>query len=147
MSLKTSLKAITDAVLRFQVGTRAFSHGALAIGLTKTKVKTASAINYCINNVMYTVAATDDLFVHTNLTVQEANTTKYYLLTLNAAGTAVITQGTSTALPEVPSGACPVGYLKIVTGAATFTPATTNHDAANVTTTYVNLSQMPMTLS
>lgn len=142
-----SIKYLADAVLRSLIGTRAFTSGALAIGTTKTKVNTAAAINYCINGVNYVVAATNDLFVHTNLTVQAANSTKYYLLTLNAAGAGTITQGTSSALPAVPAGGCPVGYLKIVTGAATFTPATTNHDAANVTTTYVNLSCLPLSLS
>lgn len=145
MSSKRTLADITDAIMRFQIGTRAFVSGALAIGGTTTKVKIAAAIDYCIDNVLYHKAITDDLFVHTDLTVQAANTTKYYLLTLNASGTALITQGTATALPACPADNCPVGYLKIVT-TATFTPATTAHGAAGITTTYVNLSQMPLTL-
>ena len=143
---KATLKDITDAILRFQLGTRNFISGALAIGATKPKVNLAAAIDYCIDNVIYHKAITNDLFVLTDVTVQAANTTKYYLLSINASGTGAITQGTATALPNCPVDQCPVGYLKIVTTAA-FTPATTDHDAAGITTTYVNLSQMPLALS
>jgi hypothetical protein len=142
---KRTLKDIESAILRAQIGTRAFSSGALAIGGTTTKVKIAAAIQFCIDNVNYVKAITDNLFVHTDLTVQAANTTRYYLLTLDASGNALITQGTATALPDCPADQCPVGYLKIVT-TATFTPATTAHGAAGITTTYVNLSQMPLAL-
>lgn len=143
---KNMLKDVESELMRAQLGTRAFGSGAIAIGTSKPTVKTVNAIPFCIDNVLYSKAGTDDLFVHTDLTVQAANSTKYYLLTLDSSGNAKITQGTSSALPDCPASECPVGYLKIVTGAATFTPATTNHDAANVTTTYVNLSQMPLAL-
>jgi hypothetical protein len=143
---KNTLKDITQQILRQQIGTRAYSTGALAIGTVAATVKTTAAIEFSIDNVLYTKAATDNLFAHTDLTVQAADTTKYYLLSLTAAGAGVITQGTSTKLPEVPAGNCPVGYIKVVTVAVTFTPATTSHAAAGVTTTYVNLAQMPLTL-
>ena len=142
----TSLADIADAALRKLLGTRAFSTGALAIGSTKAKVKTAAAIGYCIGGVMYTKAATDDLFVHTDVPVQAADTTKYYALCLDATGAASVIQGTATALPVVPDTKCIVGYLKIVTTAA-FTPATTDHDAAGITTTYHNISVPPVTLA
>jgi hypothetical protein len=139
-----SLKSITTAVQRFLLGTRAFTTGALAIGTTKSKIKTAAAINYCIDGIMYVKAATDDLFVFTDVTVQAISTTKYYLLCLDASGTATVISGTSTGLPAIPDGVCPVGYVKIVTSAAgTFVPATTLLDAAQVTATYVNLSCAP----
>lgn len=144
---KNSLKDLTQDVLRKQIGTRCLANPGLAIATTTTKVKTANAIDYTIDNVLYTKAATDNLFVHTDLTVQAADTTKYYLLSLDSSGAATITQGTSTALPDCPTDECPVGYLKIVTVAVTFTPATTAHSAAGVTTTYVNTSQLPLSLS
>lgn len=139
-----TLNSIVQAVLRFLLGTRAFTCGSLAIGTTKSKVKTAAAINYCINGLMYVKAATDDLFVFTDLTVQAANTTKYYLLALKADGSALVVNGVagSGKLPDCPAGYCPVGYLKIVTTAA-FTPATTLLDAAGITTTYVDISCAP----
>lgn len=144
---KNMLKDLTQQVLRDQIGTRNFTTGALAIGGTATKVKSAAALNYCINNVLYTKAATDDLFAHTDLTVQAANTTKYYLLCMDTSAAGSIVQGTATELPDVPAGKCAVGYLKIVTVAVTFTPATDSHAAAGVTTTYVNLSQLPLALA
>jgi hypothetical protein len=140
-----SLADIATAIQRFLFGTRAFTSGAIAIGTTKSKVKTASIVNYCIDGLMFVKAATDDLFVFTDVTVQAINTTKYYMLCLKTDGSALIVNGAvgSTLLPSCPAGYCPVGYLKIVTGAATFTPATTLLDAANITTTYVDLSCAP----
>lgn len=143
---KNTLKDITQQILRQQIGTRAYSSGALAIGGTATKVKVAAAIQFSIDNINYVKAITDDVFTHTDLTVQAADTTKYYLLTLDSAGDGTITQGTATKLPECPASQCPVGYLKVVTVAATFTPATDSHAVAGVTTTYTNLAQMPLTL-
>lgn len=142
-----TVKSLVSAVMRFLIGTRAFTSGAIAIGTTKSKVKTAAAINFCIDGIMYLKAATDDLFVFTDLTVQADGTTKYYLLCLNAAGSALVVTGTATALPTCPDGYCPVGYLKIVCDGAAFTPATTLLDAAGVTATYVNLSTMPLAVA
>jgi hypothetical protein len=144
---RPSLKDIVNQTLRTMIGTRCFISGQLAVGGTATKVKLAAAVDYCIDNVLYHKAITDNLFIHTDLTVQADDTTKYYLLTLDSGGNALITQGTSTDLPAAPAGECPVGYLKIVTDGGTFTPATTDHDDGNVTTTYVNLSQFPLALS
>lgn len=139
-----SLGWVLDAVQRFLFGTRAFTSGGLAIGTTKSKIKTASIINYCIDGIMYVKAITDDLFVFTDTTVQAISTTKYYLLALDATGAAGVFTGTSTELPACPAGYCPVGYVKIVTsGAGTFIPGTTLLDAAQVTATYVDLSCVP----
>ena len=143
---KNTLKDITQQILRQQIGTRAYSSGALAIGGTATKVKVAAAIQFSIDNILYVKAITDNVFTHTDLTVQAVDTTKYYLLSLTSGGTGVITQGTSTKLPECPADNCPVGYLKVVTVAVTFTPATDSHAVAGVTTTYTNLAQLPLTL-
>lgn len=142
-----TLTDITNAVMRAQIGTRNYLSGQLAIGGTATKVKLAAAIDFSIDNVLYHKAITDDFFVHTDLTVQAADTTKYYLLTIDASGDDHVTQGTATELPAVPADQCPVGYLKVVTVAVTFTPATDSHAKSGVTTTYVNLAQMPLTLS
>jgi len=139
-----SLNSIVTAVQRFLIGTRAFTSGTLAIGTTKSKIQTTTIINYCIDGIMYVKAATDDLFVFTDVTVQPISTTRHYLLCLDAAGTASIVTGTATTLPDAPAGTCPVGYVKVVTsGAGTFIPATTLLDAAQVTETYVNLSCAP----
>ena len=50
----------------------------------------------------------------------------------------------SPLIPDLPDGCAPVGVIKVVTGAATFTPATTALDAANVTATYFDVSTLPV---
>ncbi len=143
-TLVTSLKSLLDMPLRFLIGTRAFTSGVLATGSTASRVTTGAAINYCIGGQMYLKAATANAFVHTDLTVVADGETRYFLLSLNAAGTALITQGTSTSLPECPADNCPVGAMKIVCSGGSFTPATTSHAGTGVTTTYYNLSTMPV---
>lgn len=138
-----SLGDIFRDVERMLLGTRNFISGAVAIGTTKTKVNLAAAIDYCIDGIMYHKAITNDCFAHSNVTVQPVSTTKYYMLCINSSGTGSIVQGNDAKLPPIPAGVCPVGYLKIVTAAATFTPGTDDHDKALVTVTYVNLSCVP----
>lgn len=93
--------------------------------------------------------------------VQPAGTTAYLLLCLNAAGTLAVVQGSylgqSLAFPDLskvltgtgaigvePAGYTAIGLIKVVTaGAATFTPGTTALDAANVTATYYDLTDVP----
>lgn len=134
---------VQTAALRNLLGNRCYSYATIAIGTTKSKIKTTSAVSYSIDGVMYTKAATDDLFVFSDVTVQAAGTTKYYALCLDASGTATVISGTSTAMPDIPSTRCVIGALKMVCGSASFTPATTLLDAANITATYYNLSCIP----
>ena len=143
-----TLANLFHTVTKFLVGTRNMGNAAIAIGTTKSKIKTAAAIDYSIGGVAYTKAATDDLFVFTDVTVQPVGTTRYYLLGLDKDGASVVTTGTATELPDVPAGSCPVGYVKIVTDAThTFTQATTLLDAAGVTATYVNIAVPPGALA
>ena len=133
---------IVTEELRNLLGNRCFLSGELAIANTKSKVKIAAAVDYCIDGQIYHKAITDDLFVHTDLTVQPANTTRWYALSLDKDGNGLITQGTATQLPKLASTQCIIGAIKIVT-TATFTPATTLNDAAGITVTYYNLSCVP----
>lgn len=142
-----TLKNLVSTVMRFLIGTRAFTSGVLAVGTTASKIKTTAAINYCIDGVMYVKAATDDLFTFTDTTELADGDTCFYLLCLDATGAALIVNGTDTALPACPSGYCPVGYVKIVTSGAAFTPGTTLLSASTVTDTYVNLSTMPLAVA
>lgn len=151
-----SISDITKAELKELLGDRCLGNAGIAIGTTKSKVKTVNAVPYCIGGKAYTLAATDDLFVHTDLTVQPASTTRAYLLCVNAAGTALVVRevgppsfspgtrkATSGKVPPLPAGYAPIGVLVIVTGASnTYTPATTLNDAAGITATYINLSGM-----
>lgn len=163
----TTAKPICLADLKTQaerilVGTRQNGNAAIAIGTTKSKVTTGAATTYSINGVMYSKAATADLFVFTTLKVQPVLTTCYYLLCLDASGNSVVVNGTpmltaditTTNFPMVPEipvdangipTAAPIGIVKIVLAStATFTPATTLLDAANLTTTYYNVACMPV---
>lgn len=143
---------VVTEVLRILLGNRAWTSGAIAIGSNTAKVKTTVAIEYCIDGQAYSKAITDDLFVHTDLTVQAVATTKWYALSLDKAGNALITQGPAvltanvtdltnkTALPKLAATQCMVGALKIVTVGSVFTPATTAHTTI---TSYFNLSCVP----
>jgi hypothetical protein len=94
--------------------------------------------------------------------VQPVLTTVYYVMALNAAGTVACIQGSfagqqvaaipgvaeaytaSGGLPIVPAGYTPIGLFKVVlTGAATFTPATTLWNAAGVTATFFDVTVLP----
>jgi hypothetical protein len=144
---------VQDAVIRTILGNRVMSNPGIAIGTTKSKAKTANTTEYCIDGVIYSKAATDDLFVHTDVSVQAVGTTRYYALCLDAAGAATVIAGATTAnvagstypiaakMPPIPSTVCLVGAIKIVTDAThTYTPATTLNDAAGITATYYNLA-------
>jgi hypothetical protein len=141
-----ALSDVDSATMRTLLGTQCLGTAGLVIGSSAaTAVKIANTVPYKIANVLYSKTTAE--IAHTDLTVQAADTTKYYLLSLNAAGTGVITQGTATTLPAVPADNCPIGYIKVVTVAVTFTPGTDSHAAAGVTTTYTNISQLPLTLA
>lgn len=140
-----SLGHIFHANLRNLLGNRCWTKVVNAIATTKSKVKTTATAEYCIDGQAYTKAATDNLFVFTDTTVQPASSTRFYALCLDATGAASVINGTSTTLPDVPSNLCLVGAVKIVTSAAgTFIPGTTLLDAAQVTATYYNLSCAPV---
>jgi hypothetical protein len=126
------------------------SNGALAIGTTTQKAKTANAITYTINGRTYNKAATDDLFTLAG-TALAARQTSVFWLWLDASGAASVTQSdikeastsTSTTARYVPGAfewpdvvdKCCVGALSITTAGSVFTPGTT---ALTSVTTYVN---------
>jgi hypothetical protein len=89
---------------------------------------------------------------------QPANTTVYYVLCINAGGTTCTVQGTydgqaisngsgysegSGGVPDIPNSLAPWGMVKVVTGATTFVPATTEFDAASVTSTFYDIANLP----
>lgn len=141
-------------------------------------VKSTGTITFAIDGVLYSKAAlaaqsiapTHNAFGETvggnqpAAYVQPANTTVFYVLSLNAAGTVAVSQGSYAGqsiaypndlskvltgqggLPVEPDGYTAIGVIKVVTGATTFTPGTTLLDAANVTATYYNVSRLPASL-
>lgn len=142
-----SLANLYQKVTQILTGTRNHAKAGLAIGTTKSKVKTAVATFYSIGGVMYTKAITDDLFVLAGAAF--AGATRIWVLCLDASGTASAVLGTSTSeFPDIPDTVCPIGYIKVVAAAGTtFTPGTTLLDAANITTTYVDVSVLPASIA
>lgn len=167
-----SSKAVRDGIGSMCVG--AATKPALQINAASAAtVKTATALTYCIDGILYSKAALSAQALTVNATqqkmvtgrstfyVQPANTTVYYLLCIDAAGTVITVQGTYSGqtgfmpdsnTPVTFAGGVPdvdtstyavIGMLKVALGATTFTPGTTLLDAANVTVTYYDLSHIP----
>lgn len=172
----SALKDITNSIVRKALGNSSIVKGILAINLGgAATVKTTNALSYTIDGVLYSKAAlaaqaitiTHDCFGQpvggNNLSkyVQPINTTVYYLLCVNAAGTIATVQGSyagqnlafpdlqrivpgTGAIPEEPTGYTAFGLIKVTTnGVATFDPATTALDAAGLTVTYYDLEYVP----
>lgn len=145
MSQSASMKDVQHQSLRDLLGTRGMSAPGVVIGsVSAAKVKTTNTFTYCIDGVVYTAASAETVF--TDVTVQAASTTKYYLLSIDAAGTFLITNGAVGGdIPALPANHAPVGYVRVVTDATgTFVPATDNLSDAAVTDTYYDLSIMPL---
>ncbi len=126
---------------------RTFGACGLTIGGTATKIKTATAVSFCIDGVAYIKAATDNITITAGLATQPISTFCKYLVSIIADGTVVVTKGndgTTAALalvPDMPADNAPLGYFQIATnGSTTFVPATTSLAAAGITDTYVDLS-------
>ena len=160
-----NLGDLESAALRLLVGTRNFAAVVAAIGTTTTKVKTTNAAQFCINGKQYTKAATDDLWTLAGAVIP-ASGTGYFLLCLNASGTASVIQGavfnsdgTYNSLSPVKLGyhgditnssgtptVCPIAEVKVVMGAGgAFTPGTTALTGGNIgSVTYTDLSCLPL---
>lgn len=170
----STLKAQPSYDQRRLLGDRCYVYSTLAINAASAAtVKTTGAVIYSVDGVMYSKAALSaqsiaithdqlgrDVSVQPSWAayVQPQNTTVYYLLGVNAAGTICTVQGgyagqsltlnnqpwvSDGSMPALPVGYAPIGVIKVATGAVTFTPATTALDAASVTATYFNVSTLP----
>lgn len=140
----------SEAVIQHQdlrdfFGNQSFGNAGLAEGTNASTIKTVNAIHYRIGAQAYVKAATDNIAM-TAAAAQAANTTAYYLVTINAAGTVKLTKGTdgSTTLPDCPDAQAPIGIMKIaLSGGATFTSGTTDLGATNVVETWAHINYMP----
>ena len=138
-----------DLLLRM-MSNRPFNSGALVIGTNKAKIKIGVAVNYMNQELLKLKAITDDAFTLSGTTVNTGNSTAEkcrWLLTLQANGTPVATQGTIVAsastsvLPVVPANETPIGAFQIVTDASNdFIPGSTEFDATGMTASYENFS-------
>lgn len=131
-------------------GNFTFGNAVLAEGTNATTIKTTAAVDYMINGLMYSKAATDNI-AFTATASQADLTTCLYLVTINAAGTVTVTKGeevtTATAQfvpwPTVPSDSAVLGAIKVATSGAVFVGGTTDLGAGTVTDTYYNLCTIP----
>lgn len=165
-----SLADVQNRAIRNLLGTRMLSKPTLAINAgSAATFKTTNTNYFSVNGIQYSFAAlsanaltadaTQQALItgQTGFYVQPASTTVYYVVGINAAGTVRTFQGTYTgqtftnfvntlgdsSIPDIGDSYCPIGYIKVVTGAATFTPATTALDAASITFTFADLVAIP----
>lgn len=167
MSKASALTAAAHRLIANNVLTKA---GAV-IGATATAFTTGVAITTVIDGIMRSVAAftnqalvalsTSDLatFVQPSglnaFYTQPANTTVYYVLCVNAAGTPRVVQGTwqgqqvqaggatvvgDGTVPDVPDGWVPFALIKLASGGAVFIPGTT---ALTGLATFFDLNVLP----
>lgn len=135
-------------------GNAVFDKADLAIGTTTSQIS-HSAIEYMIDGLMYSLAASADKA--TGAAAEQAvSTTALYLLGVNAAGSITVVKSDEvlTALltndvesidwPVMTAGYVPFGAIKIVTNSSTtFTLGTTALNASGVTATYYDIGQLP----
>lgn len=128
------------------------SNPGLAIGSgSKAKVLIANTVVFLIAGVFKSKTTAEIAFTATThdiapnaSSIQEA----VYLLTLNAAGTATITKGTTAtgagnaAVPAAPAGQAVIGHVRVAVaaGATLFDASSDNLDAAHLTATYTSLA-------
>ncbi len=114
-----------------------------------------AGIDFSINGVLYHVADCQDQPL-TAATAQVALSSCIYLICASTAGALTSVKGTDCLaadlaagtqvlrIPDPTAGTCPIGYIRVDTGAATtFTAGTTNLNAALITDTYVDLCMLP----
>ncbi len=166
---------------RALTATTVSSHGFGATGgAGVATVRTTSAIISQIGGVTRTRAAlagqslapTHDIFGNANTSryTQGANTTVYYVLGVDAAGSVAVVQGTFAGqnlvppvtagvgalansgtsfvgdggIPNLPEGFAPFGLMKVVAGGSgSFNPGTTGLDAAGLTFTFWDINLIP----
>ena len=121
------------------------------------ELNSANTVQFSIDGVFKTLAPVDNQAFtagHTNLTTNQICVFGVYT---NATNTVSTQQGTiintvdlgvtkAVELPPLPIGSSSVliGMVKVqTTNAATFTPGTTNLNAANLTVTYYDVSVVP----
>lgn len=122
-----------------------FTSAAIAIGTTTTKVKTATATKFFINDVYGNLAVTDDFWTLAGtVTNAKFNVFLLYITSAGAAGMVMGTEGATrgaVVMPALPANCAPVGFVEInPTGTGNFVGGTTALTDATVVpnAVYVN---------
>ena len=140
----STIKNIDHQNMRDVLMTQCSGKAGLAEGTNANTIKTAAAVDFSINGVMYTKAITDNIAVSAG--VQLDGTDCMYLITADSAGAITATKGVEAAagsavyLPAPPDNEAVIGAIKVATLAADFTLGTTDLGAATVTDTYYDLA-------
>lgn len=175
----SSLFNILSADVRKVLANRCLTKATLAIDTGgAATIRTTGATIYSVNGVLYSKAAlsaqsmavTHDCFgnlvaVGVAAYVQPTNTTVFYVISVNAAGTVAVSQGCYAGqtltfandlskiytgigdIPTEPAGYTAIGVIKVApTAAVTFTPGTTALDVANLNATYFDIDVLPVSL-
>lgn len=134
---------ISGQELRDFMGNMSLGHSGLVEGTNSATIKTTTVLPYRIGGQTFTKAVTDNIAM-TAAAAQAANTTCYYLASINASGTIKLTKGTdgSTNIPTLPENEAPVAIMKIVATNA-FTSGTTDLSAAGITATWAHINYIP----
>jgi hypothetical protein len=143
--------------------TAAFTSGGLGIGSTPSQFTNANTITYAINGRFYSRAsiASQALVIEPNSGIVPtapnafqsipAGSSCAFAVILDTSAAFTVAQGpivegtaVNCPVPQAPAGKAIVGVIKVANGTASpFVPGTTAFDTANVTDTYINLSQHP----
>lgn len=139
--------------------TLCLSTATTGVGGTATKARfnapNGAGIDYAVHGLLYHKADADDVWTLSGTTLA-ASKMCLFLLQLNSAGTASISQGAIVSSvdvknkgrvvpwPNVTSATCAVGAVLVETNSSTtFAPGTTSLSAAGVTATYFNFIVPP----
>lgn len=129
--------------------TGCFGKAGLAEGTNAATIKTnapnGAGTDFAIHGIAYEKADTDNIAM-TALAVQAADTKCLYLVQIDKDGTVSLKKGVERLTTDVAAGkalqwptpdanCCPIGGIKVVTVAVTFTSGTTDMSAAGVTCT------------
>lgn len=166
------LSDVQHKSLRNLLGTHSIGYWTLAINAgSAATIKTTNTNYFVINGIKYSKAALSAVALAADATqqalitgqstfyVQPISTTVHYVIGIDSGGTVKCFQGTyadqsftpfssnlgTGDVPDIGDSYAPIGMIKVVTGSATFTPATTALDAANITFTFYDLERLPST--
>lgn len=117
------------------------------------KMKTTATLAYTINGVFKSLSANDDIAFSAGHTTVPANSACLFAVWVDGSADSesacsttqgpIVAAGDPCPPPLMASGKALIGLVKVVTGATTFVPGTTDLGAANVTDTYYNCMVMP----
>jgi len=139
-------------------GTLCLSKAGIGIGGTTTKASitapNGAGVDFAIAGKIYHVGEADDLLVFTART-QAALYSCIYLVCITAANVITLVPGTDVLTANVAAGnsplqwpeptvnTCPIGAIRIDSGASAFVAATTALTGGTVTVTYYDLFAVP----